>query len=64
MVEIVASLLALGGDLFPIMNCDSLDPQCSINACTEVVAAGNSFVSANVTPQGQASAVRIQRFAA
>ncbi len=63
MVEAVASLKALGGDLFAIRNCDSLDPQCPINAVLESgVAAGDSFISANVTPQGQASAVRFQLF--
>ncbi|MFG0262307.1 MAG: beta-ketoacyl-[acyl-carrier-protein] synthase family protein [Novipirellula sp. JB048] len=64
MVEIVASLDALGGELFPIMNCNNLDPACPINACVESgVPAGDEFVSVNVTPQGQASAVRIRRFA-
>ena len=35
MVELIASLKSLGGDLFPILNCDSLDPACDINACVE-----------------------------
>ena len=65
MVEIAGSILALDGELFPILNCDSLDPTCKINACTESgKPAGDSFISANVTPQGQASAVRIQKFVA
>ncbi|NND95815.1 MAG: beta-ketoacyl-[acyl-carrier-protein] synthase family protein [Pirellulaceae bacterium] len=65
MVEVVASLTSLGGDLFPILNCDSLDPNCPINACTQSgTAAGDNFISANITPQGQASAIRIQRFSA
>ncbi len=64
MVEIVASLDALGGELFPILNCGKLDPACPINACVDSgVPAGNEFISVNVTPQGQASAVRIRRFA-
>ena len=63
MVEIVASIKSLGGELFPIKNCDTLDPACKINACLESgVPAGDSFVSANISPQGQASAVRIQAF--
>lgn len=63
MVEIVASLKALGGNLFPIRNLGQLDPQCAINAVTDdSVPAGEEFISANVTPQGQASAVRIRRF--
>ncbi len=65
MVEIIASLSSLGGSLFPILNCDELDPGCPINACvTDDTPAGDSFLSVNITPQGQASAVRIQRFVA
>ncbi len=65
MIEIIASLLALDGSLFPVLNCQHLDPACPINACTgDDVAAGSSFISANITPQGQASAIRIQRFEA
>jgi 3-oxoacyl-[acyl-carrier-protein] synthase II len=62
MVEIIASLGTLGGDLFPIRNLQQLDPGCPINACTDTVDAGNEFISANVTPQGQASAVRMRKF--
>ncbi len=64
MVEIIASLMALGGQLFPIRNLDELDPQCPIRAVVDdQVAAGDEFVSASISPQGQASAVRIRRFA-
>ena len=64
MVELVASLKSLGGDLFPILNCDSLDPACGINACVESgVPAGDEFITMNITPQGQASAARIRKFA-
>ncbi len=63
MVEVVASLRALGGSLFPIRNCAQLDPECPINACVDAqTPAGEEFVSVNVTPQGQASAVRIRKF--
>ncbi len=63
MAEAVASLWALGGTLFPILNCESLDPLCPINACTDNdTPAGDEFISTNITPQGQASAVRIRRF--
>ncbi len=63
MVETVASLKALGGDLFPIRNLANLDEHCPINACTEDgVPAGEDFINLNVTPQGQASAVRIRRW--
>ncbi|TWU43011.1 3-oxoacyl-[acyl-carrier-protein] synthase 2 [Novipirellula aureliae] len=64
MVEVIASLDSLGGELFPILNCNRLDPECPINACTNAgTPAGDEFISLNVTPQGQASAVRIRRFA-
>jgi len=60
MVEIVASVKSLGGELFPVKNCESIDPACPIAVVTELgTAAGSSFLSLNVTPQGQASAVTI-----
>lgn len=63
MVEIIASVMTLGDNLFPTRNCESLDASCRINVVTDnSVPAGDSFVSTNVTPQGQASAVRIGRF--
>lgn len=63
MVETVASLYALGGELFPIRNLDQLDEACPINVCRSAgVPAGDQFINVNVTPQGQASAVRIARF--
>lgn len=62
MVEIIASLKSLGGDLFPIRNLESLDEGCPINAVTTAgTPAGDSFISINVTPQGQASAVWIRK---
>ena len=63
-VEIAASLMAMEkGSLFPIMNCDDLDEQCPINAVqTNGVLAGDSFINLNVTPQGQASSVVIQKY--
>ena len=64
MVELVASLKSLGGDLFPIKNLSDLDDNCPINACLQSgVPAGDSFININITPQGQASATRIQSFA-
>ncbi len=63
MVEVVASVGSLGGELFPTLNCDQLDPACDINVVTGAgTPAGDSFVSVNVTPQGQASAVLIAAF--
>jgi 3-oxoacyl-[acyl-carrier-protein] synthase II len=63
MVEMVASLQSLGGDLFPIRNLQKVDARCPINACIDCrTPAGDQFISVNVTPQGQASAIRIRRF--
>jgi 3-oxoacyl-[acyl-carrier-protein] synthase II len=63
MVEIVASLGALGDELFPIRNLQTLGDDCPINACmTSGVPAGDDFINVNLTPQGQASATRICRF--
>jgi 3-oxoacyl-[acyl-carrier-protein] synthase II len=63
MVEIVASVKTLGGELFPVKNCEAIDPACPIAVVTELgTPAGSSFVSLNVTPQGQASAVTIIAF--
>ncbi|MDB4416508.1 beta-ketoacyl-[acyl-carrier-protein] synthase family protein [bacterium] len=64
MVELVASLKSLGGELFAIRNLSELDAACPINACGQSgVSAGQSFINVNITPQGQASATRIQSFA-
>lgn len=62
MVEIISSVMAMkNGSLFPIMNCDSLDEKCPINAVTTTdVAAGDTFINLNITPQGQASSVVIK----
>jgi 3-oxoacyl-[acyl-carrier-protein] synthase II len=63
MVEIVASIKALGGELFPILNCDQPDPACRVALVNRPgTPAGDSFVSLNVTPQGQATAIRIQSY--
>jgi 3-oxoacyl-[acyl-carrier-protein] synthase II len=63
MVEMVASLQALGDSLFPIRNLQQLDDRCPINACTDAdTPAGDEFINVNITPQGQASAMRIRRF--
>lgn len=63
MVETIASLMALGGSLFPIRNCQSPADDCAINACVDdSTAAGDQFINVNVTPQGQASAIRIRAF--
>ena len=64
MVELLASLKSLNGDLFAIKNLSELDAACPINACMQNgIPAGDSFINVNITPQGQASATRIQAFA-
>lgn len=61
-VELVASLLALRHDrLFPLLNYEIPDPECPVAAVADTQEAGSSFVSLNVTPQGQASAVMVRR---
>ena len=63
-VEVISSIMAMDhGSLFPIINCDSLDPACPIAAVREKgVDAGNSFLNLNITPQGQASSILIKKF--
>ena len=65
MVELVASLMALKHDhLFPILNYTTPDPECPISAVQHCdVHPGDSFINLNVTPQGQASAAMVRRFA-
>jgi 3-oxoacyl-[acyl-carrier-protein] synthase II len=61
-VEAIASLMALENDsLFPILNCDSLDPACPIRPAKKGESPGTSFINLNTTPQGQASAVVIRK---
>lgn len=63
MVEVVASLLCLqSGQLFEALNYDTPDPECPIRMADARTPAGDQFVSTNVTPQGQATAVRIARY--
>ena len=58
MVELIASVLAMKHDqLFPILNYDSADESCPINAVTSATAPGEKFLNLSCTPQGQASAV-------
>jgi 3-oxoacyl-[acyl-carrier-protein] synthase II len=64
MIEMIASLLALShGQLFPILNYETPDPQCPIAAVKPnngSPSPGRSFLNLSVTPQGQASAVLVQ----
>ncbi len=63
MVELIASLMAFeNGQLFPVLNYRTPDPECPISAVTDgSVEPGGSFVSLSVTPQGQAAAVMVRR---
>ena len=62
MVESITSLLALENDhLFPVLNCDNIDPECNIRLAKAGESPGDSFINLNVTPQGQASAIVVKR---
>lgn len=61
-VELAASTLALGhGKLPRILNYETPDPECPISAVTtDNTPAGESFLTLNVTPQGQASCIIVR----
>ncbi len=65
MVELIASLLGLRhGRLFPVLNYATPDPECPVAAVRDGnIPPGNSFVNLSVTPQGQAAAVLVRRYA-
>jgi 3-oxoacyl-[acyl-carrier-protein] synthase II len=61
LTECITSLLALGhGELFPLLNYETPDAECPIRAARAGDPAGDVFVSASVTPQGQAGAVVVR----
>jgi 3-oxoacyl-[acyl-carrier-protein] synthase II len=61
LTECIASLLALGrGELFPLLNYETPDAECPIRPARAGDPAGDLFVSASVTPQGQSGAVAIR----
>ena len=64
LVELIASLLALEhGELFPVQNYSTPDPECLLKiVTTKGVSPGASFLNINVTPQGQAAAVVVRKF--
>jgi 3-oxoacyl-[acyl-carrier-protein] synthase II len=66
MVELIASVLAMSHErLFPILNYDTPDPECPINAAPASGGKpGESFINLSVTPQGQASAAIVRRYVA
>ena len=61
-VEIVASCLAMERQvMFPLLNCEKLDPNCPINAADSSAPSGGAFISLSYSSQGQASGVLIRR---
>jgi 3-oxoacyl-[acyl-carrier-protein] synthase II len=64
MIEVISSILCLQrGTLFPPRNATPPAADCPIRLADAETPAGAGFVSINVTPQGQAAAVRIAKFA-
>jgi 3-oxoacyl-[acyl-carrier-protein] synthase II len=63
MVEMLSSLFALAeGKLFPTLNYETPDPDCSVNVVrSREIAAGDTFINVNVSPQGQASAIVVRK---
>ncbi len=66
LVELISSLLALkDGRLFRTLNYETPDAECPINViAVDSIPTGDTFINCNVTPQGQASAIVVKRFAA
>ncbi|MFM8292336.1 MAG: beta-ketoacyl-[acyl-carrier-protein] synthase family protein [Planctomycetia bacterium] len=63
LVECVASLLALvRGELFPLLNYETPDPDCRIRAARRGDPAGDICLSSAVTPQGQAGTLVFRRW--
>lgn len=63
MVELIASLMALQNErLFPVASYQTPDPNCPVSVVTDGNSpSGDSFITCNVTPQGQASGLLIRR---
>jgi len=66
LVELIGSVLALqAGQLFRTLNYESPDPECPVNVvANDSVPSGDTFINCNISPQGQASAIVVRRFAA
>ena len=62
-IELIASVLAMqSGQLFPILNYETPDPECPIAAVTSLsTSPGASVMNVNVTPQGQAASVLVRK---
>jgi 3-oxoacyl-[acyl-carrier-protein] synthase II len=65
LVELIASVLALRHDrLFRTLNYETPDPECPVTViAADDAPPGDSFISTSISPQGQASAVVVRRFA-
>ena len=60
-VEMISSIAAMENQqLFPVLNCESLDSECPIRLARPEDAPGDAFINLNTTPQGQASSVVIR----
>ena len=65
MVELIASLVSIDqGSIIPLLNYETPDAACPIQAATDSDQPGDSFINLNITPQGQASAVVVKSFSA
>ena len=66
LVELVISVLSLAHNrLFRTLNYESPDPESQVSvADIDGQSPGDVFIKANITPQGQASAVIVRRFVA
>ena len=53
------------GTLFPVLNYETPDPECPIAVVAQdgQVPTGDSCLNLNVTPQGQAAALVVRKFA-
>jgi 3-oxoacyl-[acyl-carrier-protein] synthase II len=61
-IEIVASCLAMEHQrLFPVLNCETPDPECPVQVAKEDALPGNAFVSLSYSAQGQASGILVRR---
>jgi 3-oxoacyl-[acyl-carrier-protein] synthase II len=61
-LELIASLLALEqGRLFPVLNYETPDPQCSVApVASDGVSPGGSVLNLSYAPTGQASAIIVR----
>jgi 3-oxoacyl-[acyl-carrier-protein] synthase II len=65
LIELIGSLLALKHNrLFRTLNYETPDPECPVNVATgNDQPPGDVFINCNISPQGQASAVVVRRWA-